>query len=369
MSVKHTEAPGAADVSPIVRLEGVTRRFGSHTAVADISLTLEQGTCTVLLGPSGAGKTTLLRLLGGFDRPDSGRIFIGGRDVTQSPPHRRDIGFVFQQQALFPHLDVAGNVGFALRQRGVHKSERRARVARMLEVVGLAGLESRAVADLSGGQAQRVAIARALVFHPSLLVLDEPLTGLDRHLRDSLQAEIRVLQRRLRMTTLYVTHDQTEAFLIADRIAVINGGRLDQCGLPMDVYRTPANRFVAQFVGRSNIVEATVLSGGGGRLLVRLSNGDEVQASGTALPGERVELHVRPENLRLATRSTVDDGINVQRAEVIDAVGLGPTIEVQVRFADVAWRMQLLAGDISPLPRPGEMLDLAFRATDFRQLG
>jgi len=239
-----------------VELDAVTKRFGKLTALDDVSLLVRRGELMTLLGPSGCGKTTLLNLVGGFLMPDSGEIAIDGQRMTDVPAYRREIGIMFQNYALFPHMNVAANVGYGLRMRRVAKAEIARRVADALALIKLAGLEDRRPRQLSGGQQQRVALARALVIRPKVLLLDEPFSALDRNLRASMQVELKEIQRKLGVTTIFVTHDQSEALSLSDRIAVIAEGRIRQLGPPDEIYRRPVDRFVASFVGDVNVLRA-----------------------------------------------------------------------------------------------------------------
>lgn len=276
-----------------VRLERVEKSFDGATRVVDrIDLTIEPGEFFALLGPSGCGKTTSLRMIAGFEEPDAGRIIVGGEDLTETPVHRRDMGMIFQSYALFPHRTVAENVAFGLRMRSLPKHEIAARVAQALRLVALEGYDARRPAQLSGGQQQRVALARAIVIRPRVLLCDEPLAALDRKLRQSMQLELKSLQRELGVTTIFVTHDQEEAMTISDRIAVMNLGRIEQIGAPREVYNRPRTRFVADFIGDINLIEGEWRAGA-------------FVADGTALPAPAgapsgaATIAIRPERVRL----------------------------------------------------------------------
>jgi ABC-type Fe3+/spermidine/putrescine transport system ATPase subunit len=277
-----------------LRLTQVTRRFEGTVAVDDVSLDVGDGEFLTLLGPSGCGKTTTLRMIAGFLTPDAGDIWFGERRMTEVPPHRRNTAMVFQSYALFPHMSVADNVGFGLRMRGIGRAERDRRVAEALALVSLQGLEHRRPGQLSGGQQQRVALARAIVTQPDLLLFDEPLSNLDAKLRERVRLEIRELQRRLSITAIYVTHDQTEALTMSDRIVVMNLGRIEQVGDPDSIYRTPHSAFVADFLGLANIVEGTVRPDH----LVDTAVGRLRLAGDQAVPSGAVKLTWRPEDMR-----------------------------------------------------------------------
>jgi ABC-type Fe3+/spermidine/putrescine transport system ATPase subunit len=283
-----------------VRAENIRHTFGDFAALKGVSLEIAPGQFVSLLGPSGSGKTTLLRIIAGLLMPRSGRIFIDGRDVTRMPADKRQIGFVFQNYALFPHLNVFENVAFALRLRRVPADQIRLRVGEALEKVFLHGLDRRYPAELSGGQQQRVALARAIVFDPAVLLMDEPLGSLDKRLRQQLQLELRRLQRALRITTIYVTHDQEEAFTMSDQIAVMGQGELHQLGAPEQVYRQPTDDFVASFVGDLNYFEGE-LTPADNSVCIRTGSGLDIRidAKGLSAPGGRVACGIRPELLQV----------------------------------------------------------------------
>jgi len=240
-------------MSTDLKIEGVSKNFGSVSALRDIDMNVEKGSFVCLLGPSGCGKTTLLRIIAGFEHATSGRLLLDGVDVSNVPPHKRGFGMVFQSLALFPHMSVAQNIAYGLKLRGIDKASQRDRVEELLNVIELPTIADRPVAALSGGQRQRVAIARALAVQPKLFLLDEPLSALDAKLRENMQIELRQLQRKFGVTTVLVTHDQTEAMTLADRLAVINEGKVEQMGSPMDLYSDPKTLFVASFIGSPHI--------------------------------------------------------------------------------------------------------------------
>jgi spermidine/putrescine ABC transporter ATP-binding subunit len=286
-----------------VHLDGVTKRFGKITALDDVSLLVRRGELMTLLGPSGCGKTTLLNLVAGFLMPDSGEIAIDGRRIANVPAYRRDIGIMFQSYALFPHMNVAANVGYGLRMRRIAKPEIARRVAEALALIKLEGLDDRKPRQLSGGQQQRVALARALVIRPKVLLLDEPFSALDRNLRASMQVELKEIQRKLGVTTIFVTHDQSEALSLSDRIAVIAEGRIHQLGTPDEIYRRPVDRFVASFVGDVNVLRARLERIDGAIATVALGAARvrvPARPLQGAAPGAVVDLFVRPEDLRVA---------------------------------------------------------------------
>jgi iron(III) transport system ATP-binding protein len=289
----------------MLRLENLTRRFGETVAVDDVSLDVPAGEFLTLLGPSGCGKTTTLRMIAGFEQPTSGRVVLGDRDVSTLPPQKRDVGMVFQNYALFPHLDVWENVAFGLKSRGDRRDEIGPRVDRALALVEMAPYARRKVQALSGGQQQRVALARALAPEPPQLLLDEPLSNLDAALRERTRDELRALLKQLGMTAVFVTHDQEEAFALSDRVAVLDRGRLQQVGTPEALYESPVNAFVASFLGRANFFPATVESVDGDRARCHLPGGAEWTArlAGDASRerGAPVRVMVRPEGLALVS--------------------------------------------------------------------
>ena len=284
-------------MSADVRLEHVTKRFDEVVAVDDLTLEVESGKFFALLGPSGCGKTTTLRMIGGFEEPTEGAIYLGDTSVTRLPPHKRDVNTVFQSYALFPHLTIHENVAFGLRRKGVKGAELRTRVEEMLRVVGLAGYGGRKPRQLSGGQQQRVALARALVNRPRVLLLDEPLGALDLKLRKEMQLELKRIQHEMQITFVHVTHDQEEAMTMADRIVVMNGGRIEQLGNPAELYERPATAFVADFLGVSNLLAGTVA----GPDAVQLDEGTVLHVAPAAIAGRSgpVSVGIRPEKLQI----------------------------------------------------------------------
>jgi putative spermidine/putrescine transport system ATP-binding protein len=284
---------GAVDVRGGLRLEGIVKRFDDVTAVDGVDLELPPGKLISFLGPSGCGKTTMLRIIAGLERPTEGRVYLDGEDITDRPPHTRDIGMVFQSLALFPHLNVNGNIGYGLRIRGAAKDRISARVEDLLRLVSLEGMGDRRIQQLSGGQRQRVATARALALEPRLFLLDEPLSALDANLREQLQVELRLLQQQLGITTIMVTHDQRESMTMSDLVVVMNAGRIEQVGGPLDVYRTPGSPFVASFIGRTNLLRGE--AGGDGVAVV----GHPFDVAGGADAAGEVTISVRPEAAQL----------------------------------------------------------------------
>ena len=308
-----------------LRLEGVAKTYGSVLAVEGVDLHVRPGELVCFLGPSGCGKTTLLRIVAGLETPTAGRVVVDGRDITPLPPHRREFGMVFQSLALFGHLSVGDNIAYPLRIRGVPADRRRARVEELLALVRLPGVGGRAVTQLSGGQRQRIAIARALATDPKLLLLDEPLSALDAKLREAMQIELRLLQQRLGITSILVTHDQREAMTMADRIVVMGNRRIQQVGTPIEIYRRPANTFVADFIGTSNLLPARVAGTG-----VRVA--DHLLAVAALPPGlaegAEATLLVRPEELHVLPAA--EAGPNRLPATVAFVRDVGSLVEVHL---------------------------------------
>ncbi|HYU42818.1 MAG TPA: ABC transporter ATP-binding protein [Vicinamibacteria bacterium] len=310
-----------------VSLRGVSKSFGTVAAVRDVSLDVAPGEFLTLLGPSGCGKTTLLRMIAGLESPDGGRILLSQRDVTDDPPHRRPVNTVFQHYALFPHRTVAGNVAFGLEMAGHARADIVPRVERALEMVRLSGMGSRRVDQLSGGQRQRVALARAVVLEPEVLLLDEPMSALDRKLREEMRAEVKSLHRRLGTTFVFVTHDQEEALALSDRVVVMNDGLIEQMGSPAEIYDVPRTRFVAEFLAVRNILPGEVQSADGGATVVRTENGLMLRSRAAGfVAGERMWVGVRPERMSF-------DGAGENRVAGVleDRLFLGDRSEWRVR--------------------------------------
>ncbi|MCU0791276.1 MAG: ABC transporter ATP-binding protein [Opitutaceae bacterium] len=316
----------------MITIRNVTRRFGDFVAVNDVSLEVKAGEFITLLGPSGCGKTTLLRMLSGFESPDSGEIWIEGRDVTRLAPYRRNVNQVFQSYALFPHMTVRENIAFGLRMQKVPADEMRRRVAEAMDLVALGGYEDRLPHQLSGGQRQRVALARAIVPRPAVLLLDEPLSALDAKLRHQMQVELKRLQKRLGMTFVFVTHDQEEALTMSDRIAVFNRGRLEQLGPATEIYHRPGTAFVADFLGDANLLEAEWLAAEGDNVRVRLRGGLEIAVARAAWPGAatRAVVSVRPEKVCIA-REPVAGAENGFQATITEEIFQGALDRLVVR--------------------------------------
>ena len=349
-----------------IRLDAVTKRFAGSTAVDDLTLDIPQGAFFALLGPSGCGKTTSLRMIGGFEDPTSGRVYLGGEDVTQHPPYKRDVNTVFQSYALFPHLSVERNVAFGLERKKVDKAEVRKRVGEALEMVQLGQFGKRKPAQLSGGQQQRVALARALVNRPRALLLDEPLGALDLRLRKQLQIELKRIQREVGITFVHVTHDQEEAMSMADTIAVMHAGRIEQAGTAAELYETPGTEFVANFLGVSNLVAARMRAASNGHVTAETHDGAllRVPTERAGAHGDSVRVGVRPEKVTLSPAGTpVADGANVLRGTVVVASFLGVSIQYVVRAAggeELTVFAQNLEGADAETLGPGREVQLAW---------
>jgi spermidine/putrescine transport system ATP-binding protein len=352
-----------------VRLERVTKDFGETVAVDDLSLDIPEGEFFSLLGPSGCGKTTTLRMVGGFEEPTRGTIYLKGRDVTDLPPYKRDVNTVFQSYALFPHLDVYENVAFGLRRRKVAKANIQTRVTDSMKLVDLLGFEKRKPAQMSGGQQQRVALARALVNSPKVLLLDEPLGALDLKLRKQMQLELKRIQSEVGITFVYVTHDQEEAMTMSDRLAVMRQGKIEQIGPPEEVYENPQTEFVAGFLGASNMLEGELKGSANGVVTVLLSGGDVVHLPAARAPyhsGATVKVGVRPEKVHIE----VDDGAATEaipgsnsitgllRMSTYIGVGHQYKVEGPGGHTFTVWVQNLGS---TPPPHPGERVRLSWQ--------
>lgn len=365
VSVPVRGASAVAEQTVDVRLERVTKRFGEMVAVDDVSLTIRAGEFFSLLGPSGCGKTTTLRMIGGFEDPSLGRIFLGGADVTALPPHRRDVNTVFQSYAVFPHLNVAENIAFGLRCKHVPKREITERVQRALDLVDLSSLGKRKPSQLSGGQQQRVALARALVNRPKLLLLDEPMSALDAKLRKQMQLELKRIQVEVGITFLYVTHDQEEAMTMSDRIAVMMNGHIEGLDAPQQVYEHPETEFVATFLGASNLLSGRVVQRQDGATVVAV-DGARVVAAGGGAPAAAgtVRVGVRPEKIHISAAGghAPEDGWNSVRGTLIVATFTGVGNQYLVR-GPAGTEMTVYAQNIgdAAAPRVGEQVLLSWR--------
>jgi putative spermidine/putrescine transport system ATP-binding protein len=351
----------AVDRSPPVTIRGIAKRYGNTTVLHGIDLDVKPGEFVTLLGPSGSGKTTILMILAGFVRPNAGSIKVGEEEIVAMPPHKRNVGMVFQNYALFPHMDVFQNVAFPLRQRGVASAEMASRVRAALDLVQLGDFAERRVDQLSGGQRQRVALARAIVFEPRILLMDEPLSALDKKLRERMQIEIRHLHERLGMTTIYVTHDQREAITMSDRVAVMNAGRIAQLDTPKGLYGRPQSRFVAEFIGESSFLPverdgAAVKFGG-----------QSLRMAGGALPGAGKQwLVLRPEKLSILN-GQADPSLNQFLGQVKEVVYQGESFICYVTLPDgseISVRNYSRGDALARLPEPGQPIRLGLSPED-----
>jgi len=347
-----------------VAIEGLTKKFGAVTAVDAVSFDVEAGEFITLLGPSGSGKTTLLMMLAGFSRPSAGSIRIADQEIVRLPPHKRDIGMVFQNYALFPHMTVGENIAYPLKLRRYSRADIQNRVAQVLDLVQLGGFASRRVDELSGGQRQRIALARAIVFEPRILLMDEPLSALDKQLRETMQIEIRRLHDRLGMTTIAVTHDQREALTMSDRVVVLHHGKLMQLAAPRDLYEHPANRFVAEFIGESSFLPAETRAGA-------VYCGNQALKHRIALSDARRDmlLVLRPEKLEMLDGTGGDDDINPFDGTVTETVFQGESILLGVTIdqgAEVQIRLPNRRGSLDSVPAKGARVTLGLHASDVR---
>jgi putative spermidine/putrescine transport system ATP-binding protein len=313
-------------MSQALEIKNISKRFGAVVALGDVNLSLPAGKLVCFLGPSGCGKTTLLRLIAGLETPTSGSIYLGDKDLTKIPAHKRNIGMVFQSFALFPHLNVAENIAYGLRIRSVEKSLRLKRASELLELVKLSGLDKRHISQLSGGQKQRVAMARALALEPDLFLLDEPLSALDAKLREAMQVELKLLQQRVGLTTIIVTHDQQEAMTMADMIVVMGDNRVQQVGEPLEIYHKPQNRFVADFIGTNNFLDATVVDSQHVKVREQVLS---VNVLANLKAGQGVTLSIRPERLKLSSSESAE---NVLTGNITFVRDLGASVET---FVDI----------------------------------
>lgn len=357
---------GDAAAKATVRLEHVTKKFDDVAAVDDLNLNIFEGEFFSLLGPSGCGKTTTLRMVGGFEEPTSGKIMLGGRDVTYMAPYHRDVNTVFQSYALFPHLDVFDNIAFGLHRKKVNKTDIRQRVGRILEIVDLPGFEKRRVNQLSGGQQQRIALARALVNEPTLLLLDEPMSALDAKLRHQMQIELKAIQSRVGITFLYVTHDQEEAMTMSDRLVVMRQGKIEGIGSPKDVYDSPSTEFVATFLGASNLLAGEVAGRDGDVTSITLTTGSTLFVPTSRLPidlkGKAVKVGVRPEKISIVPLdATIASNRNSLRGRVRVSTftGVGNQYLVEMPSGtDITVYAQNIGEDLTP--RSGEEVLLSW---------
>jgi putative spermidine/putrescine transport system ATP-binding protein len=357
--------------SAFVEFENVQKTYdGEHLALADLNLSIFQGEFLTLLGPSGSGKTTALMMLAGFEVPTAGEIRLRGKSLLRVPHYRRNIGVVFQNYALFPHMTVAENLSFPLLVRKVRQLEVKDRVARALELVQLQGFDNRRPAELSGGQQQRIALARALIFDPVLVLMDEPLGALDKQLREQLQIEIKHIQKHLGLTVVYVTHDQTEALTMSDRIAVLKDGSIQQLATPGDLYDRPQNAFVAQFIGENNRLSGVLRAiDSGGRCTVEIADGHTLEAMAVNIGpvGSRTTLSIRPE--RVMVHPAERECNNILTARVEELIYHGDHTRARLQVADSSDFLIKVSNTLGELSiAPGDMIEIGWRSSDCRAL-
>jgi len=354
-----------------VAFDGVQKSYDGETLVVnDLNLAIAKGEFLTMLGPSGSGKTTCLMMLAGFETATNGEIRLDGRPINQVPPHKRGIGMVFQNYALFPHMTVGENLSFPLEVRGMGKEERQTRIARALDMVQMGAFAARRPSQLSGGQQQRVALARALVFDPKLVLMDEPLGALDKQLREHMQFEIKHLQASLGITVVYVTHDQGEALTMSDRIAVFNDGRIQQLAPPADLYERPDNSFVAGFIGENNKLPGMVEDISGGRALVRLATGELIDATpvNVSTRGQPTLVSIRPERVEYKPEA-LPEGAHTLDAEVLEFIYMGDLFRTRLRVAgsdDFVIKSRNTAGQ--RMLQPGEKIRIGWAPQDARAL-
>jgi putative spermidine/putrescine transport system ATP-binding protein len=353
-------------MTEFLELRQLVKSFGTNTVVKDVDLTFGRGEFVSFLGPSGCGKTTILRMIAGFERPSAGRIHVDGTDITDLNPNQRNIGMVFQAYALFPNMNVADNIGFGLKVKGVSRDKRQGRVAEMLSLIGLAGYEQRFPFELSGGQQQRVALARALAPSPRMLLLDEPLSALDAKIRVSLRQQIREIQRELGITTIFVTHDQEEALSISDRIVVMNAGRVEQVGQPFEIYNRPATKFVATFVGHLNTLNAVIADAGRKTVSIDGQIVSLPSLPAEAKSGEPVALTIRPEAVSLANGTDRDIVLDGKVAEVSF---LGSVIRLRIDLGANSVDLDTFNDQRTPPPAHGAPVKVGIASSDILVLG
>ncbi|AID32374.1 spermidine/putrescine ABC transporter ATP-binding protein [Mesorhizobium sp. SEMIA 3007] len=346
---------------PFLSIQHVRKSYGSNTVVQDFSLDVEPGEFVSFLGPSGCGKTTVLRMVAGFEDPSAGKIVVAGKDITRLKPNQRNVGMVFQAYALFPNLTVAQNIAFGLKVAGMNKADADKRVAEMLDMIKLPQMADRYPYQLSGGQQQRIALARAIAPKPKLLLLDEPLSALDAKVRVSLREEIRSIQKKLGITTIFVTHDQEEALSISDRIAVMYGGKAEQVATPFEIYNRPATKFVANFVGTLNVLEGKVTDAAAGTVQV---NTQEVSLKGKlngSKSGDTLSLALRPEAISLGRQPGRDSSLT---GEISEVHFLGSVIRVRVGIGGNTVSLDTFNNSATPPPAVGEKAEISFSSGD-----